>query len=305
MGVVAGARMVSAAAEAGALGILPIWLLRPAEAVALIKATRALTERRFAVNIRADLNQHDLIAAAADEGIALFHLFWGDPGSSASIVRSRAGRLLVTVSDADTTKAALDAGAAGLIAQGVEAGGHVFGTMPLAELVPLVVDLAGEVPVAAAGGLVERSDVERALALGASAAVIGTRLVATEESEAHPRYKQALVQAHPGDAVLTGCFDIGWPDAPHRVLRNDTLSTWERSGRPPSGSRPGEGEITMHNGEASFPRYHCMPPHVGMIGDVDAAALYAGCGVGRIPRISSVAEVINELAGDGRFIRAG
>jgi len=87
----------------------------------------------------------DMIAAATDLGVGIVHLFWGDPAASMGAIRRGGARMIATVSDAATTRQALDAGAAALIAQGVEAGGHVLGSMPLKELLPLVVEMAGDV----------------------------------------------------------------------------------------------------------------------------------------------------------------
>jgi NAD(P)H-dependent flavin oxidoreductase YrpB (nitropropane dioxygenase family) len=297
MGGVAGPRLVAAVAGAGGLGMLPIWTA-PAERVGpSLDETRALTDAPFAVNLRADLAMHDHIAAAVDHGVTIIHTFWGDPSESARTVRRLGARLMVTVSDADTTKAALDAGAVALVAQGVEAGGHVFGTTPLAELLPLVADLAGATPVAAAGGLVTAEDAIAAFRLGASAAAFGTRFAATEQSDAHPDYKAALVAAGEGATAHTLCFDGGWPDAPHRVLANSTLRAWDAAGRPPPGERPGEGEVIMSAAEGrTIQRYAVTMPIRGMTGDTEAAALYAGDGVGRVDRVVSAATFVSETA---------
>ena len=73
--------------------------------------------------------------------------------------------------------------------------------------------------------------------------MLGTRFVATLESYAHPIYKQALVRADSDQAVFTVCFEGGWPNAPHRSLRNNTFTNWEAAGCPPAGQRPGEGDV--------------------------------------------------------------
>ena len=296
MGMAAGPRLVGAAAEAGALGVLPIWFAPIGVAVEMIRATQALTSRPFAVNIRADLEMHDMIAAATDLGVGIVHLFWGDPAASMGAIRKGGARMIATVSDAQTTRRALDAGAEGLIAQGVEAGGHVLGTTPLADLLPLVAEMAGDVPVAAAGGLCDAQAIARTFALGASAAVLGTRFVAAEESEAHPAYWQALIAARAEDTVRTLCFDGGWPDAPHRVLRNSTFRAWELAGSPAPGARPGEGDIVMRDGVGTtYRRYNCSPPHMTMTGDLEAATLYAGMGVGAITDVRPIGVLIDEI----------
>jgi len=296
MGGVCTPRFVAAAAEAGALGMLPIWMLPPDAARAAVAELRALTARPVAVNLRADRDQDALIAIAAGEGVDLAHLFWGDPGRAAPAVRRAGARMIATVSDADTAKAALDAGAVGLIAQGAEAGGHVFGTTPLEALLPQVTALAGDTPVAAAGGVTSNAAAARAFALGASAVVLGTRLLVAEESEAHPDYKAALIAASGADTALTLCFDGGWPDAPHRVLRNSTFRAWEAAGSPPAGARPGEGEAIGRDPRgAEIPRYHCSPPRGGVTGEIEAMCLYAGAGVGEITRVQPLRAILDEV----------
>jgi NAD(P)H-dependent flavin oxidoreductase YrpB (nitropropane dioxygenase family) len=95
----------------------------------------------------------------------------------------------------------------------------VRGHVPLAELLPAVRE-ALDVPVVAAGGIGSADAVRRAIDLGADAVRVGTRFVATLESYAHPQYVDALVAASADDSVLTEAFEVGWPNAPHRVLRS-------------------------------------------------------------------------------------
>jgi nitronate monooxygenase len=296
MGGAAGPRLVAAAANAGALAILPIWVGPPAAATEAIMRTRALTQKPFAVNLRADLVQTDHIAAAIAAGVSLVHLFWGDLAPSMPAIRGGGARAIATVCDVDTAKSALDAGAVALIAQGVEAGGHVQGTTPLAQLVPNVVKEAAGIPVIAAGGIADAHDVLAALELGASAVMLGTRLLASAESDAHPDYKQALLRAKPGDTALSECFDGFWPNAPHRTLKNSTFVAWDRAGRPSAGARPGEGEIVARiAGAFEIPRYHAATPTQQMVGDCEAMALYAGTGVGKVTDIRPAGTLLGEL----------
>ncbi len=296
MGGVAGPRLIAAAANAGALGNLPIWFFPADTARQVIRQTRALTAKPFAVNLRADLKQEELIALAAEEGVTLFNLFWGNPAPSMPAIRRAGGRLIATISDKDGAKAALDAGAEALIAQGVEAGGHVFGTTPLAELVPAVAELAGSVPVVAAGGIVEAQDMVRAFGWGAAGVVLGSCLIVTDDADAHPGYRKALLEAKAGDTVLSKCFDGFWPDAPHRTLKNSTYRMWSEAGFPKSGTRPGEGDIVVRGpGGAEIPRYHAATASAGTTGDCEAMALYAGTGVGRIREAKSASAFIRDI----------
>jgi nitronate monooxygenase len=296
MGGAAGPELVAAVANAGGLGVLPVWTL-PADQVAPeVQATQRLTQRRFGANIRADLLQLDHIKAAIDAGVSIIHLFWGDPSASMGPIRAAGVRMIATIGDPDAARRALDAGADALIAQGVEAGGHVLSETPLKALLESVLPLAGDVPVVAAGGLADADDVAAMMRLGASGALLGTRFVATRESLAHADYKQALLEAGANATARSECFEIGWPDAPHRHLVNDTYAAWNDAGQPPSGARPGEGDVILRLGDTEFPRYSVMPPQRDMSGDVRSAVMYAGTGVERIRNCPTAAEVVRELA---------
>ena len=193
------------------------------------------------------------------------------------------------VGSLDEAKAAVDAGSGYVIAQGMEAGGHVRGHVPLAELLPAV--RAGvDVPVVAAGGIGNAAAVRAAIAMGADAVRIGTRFVATRESYAHPLYIDALVAASTDDSVLTEAFGVGWPDAPHRVLR----SSIEAATAAPVDI---VGETALPHGQVmNVPRFGVSSPNRDTTGDIGAMALYAGRSVGSVDRVMTAAEVIAELS---------
>src|SRR5436190_18922002 len=146
-------------------------------------------------------------------------VFWGEP-DPAAVARIHAGGALALwqVGSYDEAAAAADAGCDVVVAQGVEAGGHVRGTTPLLALLDEVLSRI-EVPVVAAGGISSAARVREVLAAGAAGVRVGTRLLATTESAAHPDYVAALLAAGGDDTELTTAFEVGWPDAPHRVIR--------------------------------------------------------------------------------------
>jgi nitronate monooxygenase len=203
-------------------------------------------------------------------------------------------RMACTVADIDEAKQALDAGAELLIAQGWEAGGHVRGRIRCHELVPAVVDVADSVPVLAAGGIGDRKAMTAVLEMGAAGVAVGTMFVVAEESAAHPDYKQAVIDARKDDVVYVGdLFDVGWPDAPQRVIRNSTVRAWEAAGRPPSGHRPNASDVLATGPDGSpIPRYGPLHPMVGMSGDMEALPLYAGLGVDHASRIVPASAII-------------
>ncbi|MEY2581079.1 MAG: nitronate monooxygenase [Ilumatobacteraceae bacterium] len=193
------------------------------------------------------------------------------------------------VGSVDEAKAAVDAGCRYVIAQGNEAGGHVRGHLPLAELLPAV--RAGvSVPVVAAGGIGNVAAIRSAVALGADAVRVGTRFVATRESYAHPEYIDALVAAKTEDSVLTEAFGIGWPDAPHRVLRS-AIDAAESAPDDLVGQTQPAGEEAM-----PMPRFGVSTPTRDTTGNISAMALYAGRSVGSVDRVMSAAEVVEELS---------
>jgi NAD(P)H-dependent flavin oxidoreductase YrpB (nitropropane dioxygenase family) len=167
-------------------------------------------------------------------------------------------------------------------------------TLPL---VPAVVDAVAPVPVIAAGGIGDARGVAAVLALGAQAAMLGTRFLLAEEMPVHDDYRQCLLAAAETDSVLyPNLYDVGWPDAPHRALRNSTAKAWEAAGRPPLAQRPGEGDVIAHfaSGEAIV-RYEPAPPMVGTTGEIEALSMWAGQGVALARQRQSAADIVTEL----------
>lgn len=111
------------------------------------------------------------------------------------------------------------------------------------------------------------------------------------------------------DLVLTGLFDIGWPDAPHRVLRNKAVAEWEAAGRPASGNRPGEGAIIGRVAIGGHPidviRHSVVAPLPGFEGDVEYACLYAGESCTLVNDIRPAAEIVHDVLREAEEILVG
>jgi nitronate monooxygenase/enoyl-[acyl-carrier protein] reductase II len=186
-----------------------------------------------------------------------------------------------------------------IIAQGVEAGGHVKSTTALSTLVPAVVEAVKPVPVIASGGMANGRGVVAALSLGAQAVSMGTRFLASEETQVVRTYKERVVQSRAEDTVYTVLFDVGWPDAAHRVLRNKALAEWEAAGRPVSGQRPGEGSIVgtmpVAGTTVEMVKYMVFPPLTGFTGDIDDVVLYAGESCGLVHDIKPAAQIVRDV----------
>ena len=106
----------------------------------------------------------------------------------------------------------------------------------------------------------------------------------------------ALLESTSSDTVLTNCFDIGWPNTPHRVLRNSTLKLWEACGCPPDGKRPGEGETIActASGEPIL-RYEDTLPRHDYIGQWEPMCLYSGTGIDFITKSQPAAQIVGEI----------
>ncbi len=203
-----------AVSESGGLGTIAV---NGAGAIRReLAAARALTGRPLAVNVLLPFARRDWFEAAAEADVVV--TFWGRPR------RCSGGAWLHQCGSVAEARAAHAAGADGVIVQGVEAGGHVRGTTPALQLLEQVrAALPPDYPLWLAGGIAGRDDAQAALAAGADAAVAGTRFLLSEESRAHPAYKQRLLTAE--QTTLTDLFGAGWP-APHRVVPNSATEHW-------------------------------------------------------------------------------
>jgi NAD(P)H-dependent flavin oxidoreductase YrpB (nitropropane dioxygenase family) len=304
MGGAVGPLLAAAVSNAGGLGMLVPWRADIDAVRRQIRETRALTRRPFGVNLNLEFPQEERLAACLEESVPIISFFWRDPSSVVQRAKEAGATVLHTVGSAADAKRAVDCGVDIVVAQGWEAGGHVRGTVATMALVPAVVDAVSPVPVVAAGGIADGRGLAAALALGASGVWIGTRFLASEEATIHPRYRERLLQASENDTVfLENLFDISWPNAPHRVLRNKTVEAWEAAGRPPTGKRPGEGEtIATSLSGGPIVRYQSYTPRADAEGDIDALSLWAGQGVGLVSEVQPASAIVGEIVDEARSI---
>jgi NAD(P)H-dependent flavin oxidoreductase YrpB (nitropropane dioxygenase family) len=278
------APLAAAVAEAGGLGMIGIGRQPLAMIERHLDEVQALTSKPVGCSCIAHFVRPEVEELVASRlPVVEFFYQWPDPKRiPANVIGGW------QVGSVDEAKAAVDAGCRYVVAQGMEAGGHVRGHVPLAELLPAVRE-ALDVPIVAAGGIGDVDAVRQAIALGADAVRVGTRFVATKESYAHPDYIDALVRADSRDSVLTESFGVGWPDAPHRVLR----SSIEQATNAPElvgETRPEAGD------PVPMVRWGVSSPNRDTVGDVKAMALYAGTSVGAVTGVMSAADVVRELA---------
>jgi len=302
MGGVGGPELAAAVSNAGGLGMLALsW--HPPEAVrAAIRQTRALTDKPFGVNLVLAFPQAERLAVCLEEKVPAVSFFWGDPAPHVAACHAAGAIVLCTVASAAQARAATAAGVDVVVAQGWEAGGHVLGEVATLPLTRAVVEAVSPAPVLAAGGIVDGRGLAAALALGAAGVWIGTRFLGTPEAGIHPDYQQRLLAAAETATFHSSLFDVGWPDAPHRVLRNSTVEAWEAAGRPTSGSRPGEGEPVATSARGPIPRYASATPGRDAAGDIEALSLWSGQGVALVAEVRPAADLVAEIADEARAV---
>lgn len=279
LGGIGGPDLAAAVSNAGGLGVLAAWGLSRDDLRKAIHQTRELTERPFGVNIMPLSPQYSQSRAAlvVQEKVAIVTTGRGDP--RAPIVQFLKEKGITVLGVVPTVRHALrleQEGVDALVASGCEAGGHVgrVGTLPL---VPQVVD-AVKVPVIAAGGIMDARGFLAALALGACGVQMGTRFVATEESEASPREKERILQAADEDNVVTELFT----GKPVRVLTSpplDRLLQDIRDGLSPEEVRTRLVELRQQKGEK----------------DSEFTTITSGQGAGLIHSILPAGEVIRTI----------
>ncbi len=299
MGSVSSPELVAAVSQAGGMGMLAVAGLPPDLVRQQIRRVRALTDQPFGINLLLPVYQPGQAEVCIEERVPLLSLYWGDPTAQVSAAHQAGVKVMIQVGSAQDAQAAKAAGVDLIVAQGVEAGGHVRGVATTMVLVPRVVDAVRPLPVLAAGGIADGRGVAAVLALGAAGAALGTRFLATTECGAHPEYKRRILAAGAADTFYSTLFDIGWPDAPHRVLRNAVVTEWERAGRPASGKRPHEGEfigeIQFGGSSLPVPRYAAFPASTGFQGSVEHTALYAGQSCELVNDVRPAGELVAEI----------
>ena len=284
---------------------------------ARVSGLRALTGHPFGVNliIGDEVDAKDLeyyaaaTAAASAGGASALVLFWGDASPLVKHANDLGLRVLIQVGSVDEARSAADAGVDAVIAQGVEAGGHVRGTTSIWDLLPAIVAAIAPTPVLASGGIGDGRGIARAIELGAQGVSLGTRFVASHEANVHAEYKTRIVASSAADAVYTeDLFDIGWPNAPHRALRNRAHTEWEAAGRPLSGSRPGEGTSI---GTRIYPwstsewlRYAPGMATREFHGDLDLAPLWAGESCSVVNDVKPAGDIVHDLVRDATTVLA-
>ncbi len=199
-----GWRLASAVSNAGGLGLIGAGSMYPEVLREHIRKCKAATEKPFGVNVPMlypDIDQH--MAIIAEEQVPIVFTSAGNPAAWTGQLKDQGITVVHVVSSVKFAVKAEKAGVDAVVAEGFEAGGHNGReeTTTLV-LVPMVRDAVG-IPLIAAGGICDGRSMLAAMALGADGVQVGSRFVCSEESSAHPAFKEQVAQAGEGDTLLT------------------------------------------------------------------------------------------------------
>lgn len=295
MAYVGRGRLAHAVSQAGGLGMIGIGSTESADFLAREAAiARGTDQLRFGIGMHAWAIERrpDLLDAAIEAHPFLISISFGSPAPYVERLHQHGIVLATQVNTrAEAMQAARD-GADLIVAQGMEAGGHVTGQVSTLPLLQAVLD-AVQVPVVVAGGIASPRGVAAALAAGAQGAWVGTALLASPECENTEQARERIVQAQETDTVLTRAFDIAqelaWPPQfPGRALRNRFTDQWHAH----IDELPQANEARRQLAEAVANKNY------------DLAYIYAGQGVGLVTRQQSAGDIIRHLGeGAERLLR--
>lgn len=226
MGWVAGPRLVSAAANAGALGILASATMTPARLREAVREVRSRTDAPFGVNLRADAaDARERVRIVVEEGVRVASFALAPSRELIAELKDAGVVVIPSVGARRHAEKVAAWGADAVVVQGGEGGGHT-GEVATTVLLPQVVD-AVDIPVVAAGGFHDGRGLVAALAFGAAGVAMGTRFLLTSDSTVPEAVKARYLAATVKDVTVTRAVD----GLPHRMLRTEFVSALEASGR--------------------------------------------------------------------------
>ena len=292
MGGVARHELAAAVSNAGGFGCLGMVRESPGRIAAEVQAYRQHSTKPFAVNLIPAATETDLlqrqVATCIELQVPFIVLFWDIDRRVVRHLQAHGIRVIHQVGSCEEAHSALEAGVDAIMAQGVEAGGHVRGTTPIADLIHSLSAFC-PVPLIAAGSIATGQDILQVMRLGAMGVSCGTAFLATHESNAHEYHKQRIIEGRAEDTQLTRVYWKNWHRAePVRVLKNALTGQTD----PPA--QDSDEVIAWQDGQAVY-RYSTDSPLKGARGQLELMALYAGASCSRINRLTNAAQRLQTL----------
>jgi len=306
---VSGPELVAAVANAGGIGLLASPVNNYDATVRAIRETKKLTDKPFGAGILLEFDNTHTLRAIFDEKLACLQVFWGDFSKEMVDEAHRHGiKVIHQVGSVQAAERAVAAGVDCIIAQGVEAGGHIKGTVSLMALLPRIVDIVGDrnIPVVAAGAISDARGYVAALSLGAKGICMGTRFIATKESYANDYYKHQLLHYTEDETDRSDLYGrVTWR-AFVRCLNTPFHKKWRDNDDVQNDeTQPIIGYSTMYWEETTLRRFAGQVANRTTSGELDKMCMLSGQGVGLVNDIVPAAEVMSRFVEGAKAIIQG
>ncbi len=278
MAWVATGELAAAVSKAGGLGIIGAGNAPKNVIKEEIKKVKDVTDNNFAVNIMLlSPFVDDIVDLVIEEEVPVVTTGAGNPGKYIKRFKANNIKVVPVVSSVALAKRLVRSGVDAVIAEGMEAGGHI-GDLTTMTMIPQLVD-AIDVPVIAAGGIADGRGLAAVLSLGAAGVQMGTRFVCAEECTAHEKYKKAIISARDRDAVVTG-RSTGHPVRNLKNKLTRKIDNMEKEGVDKETiEEMGSGKLREAVRE----------------GNIDTGSVMAGQIAGMIDESKSVQEIIDDI----------
>ncbi|MEN3748499.1 nitronate monooxygenase [Sphingomonas sp. HF-S3] len=289
--------LVAAMSNAGGFGLIACGAMTPELLDAEIAGTKALTDKPFGVNL---ITMHpqlfDLIEVCNRHQVSHIVLAGGlPPAGSLDAIKANGAKLICFAPALSLAKKLVRSGVDALVAEGMEAGGHIgpVSTSVLAqEILP---DIASQVPVFVAGGIGRGEAIAGYLDMGAAGVQLGTRFVCATESIAHPNFKKAFIRGSARDAVASVQIDPRLPVIPVRALKNASTELFTAKQREVAQALD-EGKLAMMEAQLQIEHYWAGALRRAVIdGDVENGSLMAGQSVGMVTKEEPLVDILATL----------
>ena len=290
--------LVSALSNAGAFGVIAASSMPPELLDKEIKATQALTQKPFGVNLILMHPQLDaLVETCINNHVTHVVLAGGMPkGPTISRLKEGGCKVIAFAPTAAIGKKLIRMGVDGLIIEGAEAGGHI-GAVSTSVLAQEILPVIKDVPVFVAGGIGRGEAMVSYLEMGASGVQLGTRFVCAEESVAHANFKKAFINANARDATVSVQYHPDFPVIPVRAIANQATDEFTRFQKETVEKVFG-GTQSREEGQLAIEHFWAGSLRRAAIdGDIERGSLMAGQSVGMVQSIQTAQQIIDELVG--------
>ncbi len=283
--------LVASVSNAGGLGILAGGSTPPEMIRDEIRKIKSMTDKPFALNIMLLANNCDaLVDIVCEEGVPVVTTGAGSPAKYMEKLKEHNVKIIPVVPSVAIAKKMEELGADAVIAEGMEAGGHVGKTTTMA-LIPQIVD-AVNIPVICAGGIADGRGAVAGFALGAKGIQIGTRFLVAKECIIHENYKAKVLKAKDIDTVLTGQIT----GHPVRVLKNRLTKLYDKVEKEEMMKDKVDHERIQSLGMGALEK-------AVVHGDIKEGSLMAGQVAGMVNKEQTVKEIIDEIVKEYKEIK--